>query len=130
DSLLAVKPEDGHLLWRVPFKTDAKRHCGSPVVFGDTVTVNSQTIGLVCNRITQESGAFKPTQAWAIKPLKINLATPTEVDGNFYSLGAKGEYLCVDARTGNIRWSQPGFGKGDKKDYASTIAIGKNLLIL
>jgi outer membrane protein assembly factor BamB len=130
DALLAVRASDGNFLWRVPFKTAAKRHAASPVIFGDTVTVNSQTIGLVCERISQDSGGFKATEAWANKQLKINLTTPVEVGGYFYSLGEHGDYVCVDARTGKLKWSQPGFGKGDKQDYASTIAIGKNLLIL
>ncbi|HMC27452.1 MAG TPA: PQQ-binding-like beta-propeller repeat protein [Verrucomicrobiae bacterium] len=131
DALLAVAPDDGHLLWRVPFKTDAKRHAASPVIFGDTVTVNSQTIGLVCERITRDSSAsFKASDAWINKQLKINLATPVEVDGYFYSEGVQGDYVCVDARTGKLQWSQPGFGKPDKKDYASTIVVKQNLLIL
>lgn len=131
DALLAVAPDDGHLLWRVPFKTDAKRHAASPVIFGDSVTVNSQTIGLVCERITRDSSAsFKATEGWANKTLKINLATPVEVDGYFYSEGVQGDYVCVDAKTGKLEWSQPGFGKPDKKDYASTIVVKQNLLIL
>jgi outer membrane protein assembly factor BamB len=130
DALLGVTPDKGRLLWRVPFKTDAKRHAASPVIFGDTVTVNSQTIGLVCERISQESGVFKATRAWANKVLKINLATPVEVDGDLYCLGVQGNYVCVDAQTGKLKWSQPGFGKGDKKDYASTIVVKNHLLIL
>ena len=39
------------------------------------------------------------------------------------------DYVCVDATTGALQWSQPGLGRGNK-DYASTIALGKNLLVL
>ena len=131
DALVAVAPDNGNLLWRVPFKTDAKRHAGSPVIFGDTVTVNSQTIGLVCEQIIRDSSnSFKPTEAWINKPLKINLATPVEVDGHFFSEGVQGDYVCIDAKSGKVKWSQPGFGKADKKDYASTIVVKQNLLIL
>src|SRR5205085_11741173 len=76
DALLAVAPDDGHLLWRVPFKTNAKRHAASPVVFGDTVTVNSHTFGMVCTKIGQGSGQWTATKAWANPQLKVNLATP------------------------------------------------------
>lgn len=130
DSLLAVAPKTGKLLWRVPLITDAKRHAGSPVIFGDNIAVNSQTIGLLCLNVRQESGVFKANQLWVSKPLKINLATPVEVGGHLYSLGVAGDYVCVDAKTGELKWSQPGFGKADKKNYASTIVVGKNLLIL
>src|SRR6266850_2391462 len=130
DSLLAVKPADGSLLWRVPLKTDAKRHAASPVIFEETVMVNSQTIGLVCERISQDSGGFKATEAWANKPLKINLATPVELGGFLYSQGVNKDYVCVDARTGKVKWSEPGFGRGDKKDCSFTIVVQKSLLIL
>ena len=129
DALLAVNPADGKLLWRIPLKTNAKRHAASPVIFENTVTANSHTFGMICERVTQESGVFKTTAAWTNKTLKVNLATPVEVDGYFYCQGANKDYVCVDARTGQVKWSQAGFGRGTK-DYSSTIAVGKNLLIL
>jgi outer membrane protein assembly factor BamB len=51
------------------------------------------------------------------------------VDGHLYCQGASKVYVCVDANTGKLKWTQPGFGLG-RKDYASTIATGKNLLVL
>jgi outer membrane protein assembly factor BamB len=129
DALLAVAPDDGALLWRVPFKTNAKRHAASPVVFGDTVTVNSHTFGMVCTKIAHGSGQWTATKAWANPQLKVNLATPVETAGHFYCLGANKDYVCLDARSGQVKWSQPGFGTGTK-DYASTILVKDKLLIL
>jgi outer membrane protein assembly factor BamB len=51
------------------------------------------------------------------------------VDGHLYCQGANKDYVCVDAKTGQTKWTQPGFGLG-RKDYASTIAVGNNLLVL
>ncbi|HVY69920.1 MAG TPA: hypothetical protein VHH73_08315, partial [Verrucomicrobiae bacterium] len=68
-------------------------------------------------------------RAWANTEHKINLATPVLVDGFLYCQGGSKDYVCVDARTGATKWSQPGFGSGNK-DYSSTIAVGKNLLVL
>jgi outer membrane protein assembly factor BamB len=129
DALLGADLETGKTLWRVPLKTNAKRHAASPVIFGDYVVVNSHTIGMRCYKITSEGSGLKATEAWAQKDLKINLATPVLVDGYLYCQGASKDYVCVDARTGELKWTQTGFGLG-KKDYASTIAAGKNLLVL
>jgi outer membrane protein assembly factor BamB len=93
------------------------------------VVVNSHTIGLVCFEITKAAGGLKATQRWANKDLLINLATPVAVDGHLYTQGPKGDYVCVDAKSGEVKWSQPGFG-GTKKDYSSTIAVGNKLLVL
>jgi outer membrane protein assembly factor BamB len=129
DALLGAELEAGKILWRVPLKTNAKRHAASPVIFGNYVAVNSHTFGLACFEITKDSGGFKAAEAWANKDLKINLATPVLVDRHLYCQGADKDYVCADAKTGKTKWTQTGFGLG-KKDYASTIAIGRNLLVL
>ena len=129
DALLGADLETGRILWRVPLKTNAKRHAASPVIFEDHVTVNSHSIGLLCFKVSKDSGGFKAEPAWSNTELKINLATPVLVDGHLYCQGADRDYVCVEAKTGQIKWRQAGFGLG-KKDYASTIAVGKNLLVL
>ncbi|MCI0748277.1 MAG: PQQ-like beta-propeller repeat protein [Verrucomicrobia subdivision 3 bacterium] len=129
DSLLGADLNDGKILWRVPLKTNAKRHAATPVIDGDNVIVNSHTIGMVALRISKDSGGVKATEAWVNKELKINLATPVLVDGHLYCQGANKDYICAEAATGKLKWFQAGFGMG-RRDYSSTIVIGKNLLVL
>ncbi len=126
EALMGVEPTDGKLLWRVPLKTDAKRHAATPIIFGDTVIVNSHTIGLVCIRITKEGDSLKAGEAWANKEMKINISTPV-LDGNcLFSQGPGHNFVCVDALTGKLMWSQEGFGE----NYASTILWGNRLLVV
>jgi len=127
--LLGADLTNGKILWRVPLKTNAKRHAATPVIGKDTVMVNSHTFGLICFKIARDSAGFTASEAWANKDLKINLATPVVVDQYLYCQGANKDYICADVRTGELKWSQPGFGTG-KKDYSSTIVLGKNLLVL
>lgn len=129
DALLGVDRQDGKLLWRVPLITNAKRHAATPIIFGDTVIVNSHTLGIVAFKITKDGDGFKAAQSWANTEQKINLATPAQVGDYLYCQGANKDYVCVDARGGALKWSQPGFGSG-KKDYSSTIVNGQNLLVL
>jgi len=129
DALVGADAETGKILWRVPLRTNAKRHAASPVIFGDHVAVNSHTFGVACFKIAKDSGGVTATPVWANKDARINLATPVLVDGHFYSQGATKDYICLDATTGQLKWSQPGFGQG-RKDYASTIVVGKRLLVL
>jgi outer membrane protein assembly factor BamB len=129
DSLAGYAPATGKILWSVPLKTDANRHACSPVIVGDTITVNSHTFGTICFRIVKGGDAFKAEQVWANPDLKTNLATAVAVDDQFYNQGGNRDYVSFDAKTGHINWAQPGFGQG-KKDYSSTIVAGKNLLVL
>ncbi len=128
-ALVGVDRQNGKLLWRVPLKSGANRHACTPVVAGDTVSVASQTIGLVCTKIVKGGTSVEAAAAWANKDLKINLATPALAGQYFYTQGAAKDFVCVEAKTGEIKWSQAGFGTG-KRDYASTIVAGKNLLVL
>lgn len=129
DALLGAELATGKILWRVPLKTNAKRHAATPVLLGDRVIVNSHTFGLRCFEIAKDSGGLRATEAWANKELAINLATLVVVGDHLYGQGARSDLICVEARTGALQWSQTGFGAG-KKDYASTIAVGDKLLVL
>jgi outer membrane protein assembly factor BamB len=133
DALVGVDLKNGKQLWRVPYRTNAKRHACTPVINGDTVTVASHSIGLACTKITKEGDTFTASPVWTTKSLTINLATPVVVDGFFYTYGPMRtkDFVCVDAKDGAIKWQQAGFGIGkDATDYASTIVVGKTLLVL
>lgn len=126
DALIGVARNEGKLLWRVPIHTDAKRHAATPVITGDTIIVNSHTIGLVAIRVQKTATGFEAKRAWTNPNLKINLSTPVLVDGYLYSQGPTRNFICADVKTGALKWEAPGFGK----ENSSTICIGKNLLVL
>jgi outer membrane protein assembly factor BamB len=129
DSLSGFERGTGRLLWRQPLRTAARRHAATPVVVGDTVIANSHTFGTAGFRITRSGDAFTATEAWTNPTLKINLATPVLAEGHLFSQGPDRDYVCVEATTGRLKWSQPGFGQS-RRDYASTILLGKRLLVL
>lgn len=126
DALVGADLRDGKILWREPLKTNAKRHAASPVILGDTVLVNSHTFGTVAFRISKAGNGVKSERAWLNADLKINLATPVAVGDFLYSHGPAKNFVCIEAQTGKQRWARDGFGK----EYSSTLAVGKNLLVL
>jgi outer membrane protein assembly factor BamB len=126
DSLLGVRRDSGEFLWGAPEATGAKRHAATPVIDGENVLINSHTLGMVCSKIVANAGKFEISRAWANKELKINLATPVLVDGFLYSQGAHRDFVCVDAKTGTVKWTHPGFGD----NFSATLVAGKNLLVL
>ena len=122
ESLLGVERQSGKIVWRIPFKTDARRHAMTPVIYGDNVIINSHTIGLVSVKISKDGAAI----AWANKQLKINLSTPVVFGDFLYDQGPNKNFICADARTGELKWQALGFGEQN----SSTFAIGQNLLTL
>ena len=129
DALLGADCASGKILWRVPLKTNAKRHAATPLIRGDTVTVNSHTFGTICFQITKTDEGLKASELWANKGMKVNLASFVLVGSHLYGAGANKDFVCLDAATGTVKWSAPGFGR-NTRDYASTIAIGQRLLVL
>jgi outer membrane protein assembly factor BamB len=126
DALMGITLADGKLLWRVPLQTMAKRHAATPVIFGDSVIVNSHTFGLQSFKVTKAGEGLKAAQEWLNREMKINISTPVLVNGYLFSQGAGRNFVCVDASTGRLMWSQEGFG--DR--YASAIAVGERLVIV
>lgn len=126
DSLMGVDVAGGKILWQTPVKTGAKRHVLTPILADDSVTISSSSVGLTKFSISKDSGGFKVGPAWKNDKIKVTLATPVLVNGHLYGLGsgAKTDFICVDFKTGELKWSQPGFG-----DYAAVIAAGDKLLV-
>lgn len=126
DALLGADRITGKVLWRVPLKTNAKRHTGTPVIFGNNIMVNSHTFGVICFEITRQGSDFKAVQKWRNPDLKINLASPVIVGSHFYTHGESKNFVCGNIADGVRTWSAPGFGK----ETSSVLAIGKDLLVL
>jgi outer membrane protein assembly factor BamB len=116
-------------LWRVPFRTSAKRHAATPQIFGDTIIVSSHTIGLVATKIIRDGGEIRAVPQWANKRLKINISTSVRVGDYLYGQGPGDTFFCADARTGETKWQAPWPGANGTEN-TSTIVVGKNLLAL
>lgn len=131
-SLLGLDALRGDVLWRIPLKSHANRHAVTPVIAGNDVLVSSHTLGLRAFTVTSRSPdtglACHPH--WSAPRLKTSLATLVLVDGFLYGQGPDKNYHCVDPATGEVRWSQPGFGEQLLVAYASTLAAGKRLLVV
>lgn len=114
---------EGKELWRVPLVTAANRNAMTPVINRNRIVVNSHTFGMICFEIQHIDGAFKPVQKWKNSQAKVNLCTPVWIGNALYSHGENKNFICIDATTGKLLWSQPGFGA----QYSSVLASGSNV---
>jgi outer membrane protein assembly factor BamB len=124
EGLVGVDVTDGTALWRVPFRTGANRNVLTPILDGDSILFASHTTGMRRVKIQGAAPQQEAKEEWLNRKLGINLATPVLVDGHLYGLGPAKQFVCVSAATGEIRWSQPGYG-----DCAAVIAAGGRLLV-
>lgn len=124
-ALVSVTPDQGKELWRIPWETDLECNICTPLIIGQRFFVSSGE-GVGCAMLElQEKGS--PKVVWESKGKKsvmINYwANSVHHDGHLY--GFAGEFdkridlRCVDAKTGQVKWSKGPFGKG-----AVTLAEG------
>ena len=127
-NMKGYRAKDGKELWSVPVKTGAARNILTPILNGDTVTVASHTVGTFQVRISNSGNGQKAEELWRNKDVRTNITTPVLVDGFLYGLGtSRGKnsvFVCLDFKTGEIKWSESGY-----TDYASVIGFGDQLLV-
>lgn len=119
--LLAVEPNTGKELWR--YKFDFKiSTAASPVVIGDIVYCSAgYGVGGGAVRISKEGMGLKASEIYRIrgdKEIANHWSTPVAYQGHLYGMFQFKEYgggpvKAVDAQTGNVKWTEKGFGPGN-----------------
>jgi outer membrane protein assembly factor BamB len=115
--LLAVSPA-GKEEWRVPWHTEFDCNICTPLVIGDKLFVSSgEEVGCA---LFQLKANGPPDVVWESKGEKSCMlnywANSIAHEGHLY--GMSGEFSkridlrCVDLKSGKVKWSQDGFGKG------------------
>jgi len=117
--LVSVLPSSGDVLWRFPFRFSVATAI-SPVVCGDIVYCSAAYgIGSGACRILKTATGFEAQQLWfdPARLLANHWSTPVFSQGYLYGISGQAKFgeaplVCVDAATGKILWSHPGFGPG------------------
>lgn len=125
-SLIAVSASTGKLLWTVPWKDEWLENIVTPVRVGDLLVFSGVRRGTVAYRIPAKGGP--PAQAWANPDVAFYMSTPV-ADGQYlYGLGSKrkGQYLCLDAKTGRVVWST----NGREATQAAVLSAGGHVVWL
>jgi outer membrane protein assembly factor BamB len=129
--LVSVAPTTGEVLWRFAVKASGAGGT-SPVVSGDVVYCSmAYNVGTAACKVSKAGGTWSATQLWRVPGNKEanHWSTPVAINGYIYGLFdqakfATGPLMCVEIATGQVKWSQAGFGP------CGITAVGGNLLVL
>jgi outer membrane protein assembly factor BamB len=121
NSVVGVVPRDGRLLWRFPWETQFQVNAATPVVFHtrrggrlqDYVFVTSG-YGKGCALLRLErtaAGDFRPLPVFVNNFLCSHHGSPVRYRDHVFGFN-ESTLVCMDLRTGEIRWSKNGYGKG------------------
>lgn len=107
-SLFAVDPKSGSVTWSFPWVTSYDVNAADPVIAGDRIFISSG-YKTGCALLSVDDG--KPTQLWRNTDMKNHVNSTVLWKGGLYGFH-DGPLRCLDLETGEVKWSQGGYGKG------------------
>jgi outer membrane protein assembly factor BamB len=135
--VVSLNPQTGSLLWKFsyPFTVRTINSMAmSPVVYQDLVFVggaHAYAYGSVARRINYTNSTWSTTLLWWTNNPAAHWMTPVAYNGFLYGLFGIQSYdsptaqlKCIDMRTGSVKWSVDGFGRG------GTLLVDDHLLII
>ena len=130
-ALIALAPEDGKLLWRVPMETALGRHVTTPTVWKDVAMVGSHQIGMAGVRVEQAGDKLTAKEIWRNKDGAMNFTSPVVVGDHAYGIGPSKNVICIAAATGEIVWEKTGIIQSSPdRAVGAFIVMGANILLL
>lgn len=125
--IVGVSATDGQLLWQVPFATEYVQNIITPVAYKQTIIYSGLDKGTTAIRVTKRAGKWAAEQVWHNPQVAMYMSSPVVVGDNLFGLShkRKGQFFCLDARTGEARWVT----EGREGDNAAIVA-GVGLLFL
>lgn len=137
NSALGVDPAKGTLLWRYPFNTNFNCNITTPLeIQGNVFLSSGEDHGSVLLSLKSQADKFEISEAWnsfgTKSVLRNEWQTSMLLDGFLYGMDNVGgagpitHLTCIDAATGERKWQQARFGKGnliaaDGKLFISTM---------
>ena len=132
EALVGIDAQTGKELWRYPWKVAHQCSINMPVDCGDGRLLVTSGYGMGAVMLQIDAGN-KVAQVWKQAEMSAHYNTPVLHDGLIYgfdgapdskTLDAKAMLRCLDAATGQIKWSAGKMGKG------SLLIAGGQLIIL
>lgn len=123
-AMVIVEVKTGRELARVAWDTGYDTNCADPVVAGDEFFISSYDRGGAVVRLA----GGKIVNGWKDWTMHNHLNSSVLLEGHLYGIngqaGKSGDLRCVDFKSGEVKWVQPGIGIG------SVMAADGKLIVL
>jgi outer membrane protein assembly factor BamB len=108
-NIIGVALVSGKLLWTIPFKTGYDQNIVTPVLYKDTLIFSGLEKGVFAIRLNHTADAWSTQIVWKNKDASMYMNSPV-LSGDLlfgFSHLKKGQFFCLDARTGATLWTGP-----------------------
>jgi len=112
EGLACVSPTNGRLLWYNTFSAHNTANCPTPVFSdGYVFWANGYGKGGICLKLSLSGGRVIAREAWRTREMDCHHGGYIIDKGYVYG-NHKGQWVCLDLRTGALQWRARGVGKG------------------
>lgn len=127
--LIGLSLADGKQLWQVPTRAQRMaQNAVSPIINGSTVIFSGQGSGTRAIDISRQGDSWSAKELWSNPQVGSNFNTPVLRDDMLFGLSDRGNFFCLDAKTGKTQWTSP--KKYGQRGFGSIIDAGSVLLAL
>jgi len=111
--VMGVLPENGQLLWHLPWVVENDNAIAQPVLLGASRFLLSAGYGKGCTafEVTRSNAVFEAHQVWRNTLLKNKFSSSVLYEGCIYGLDDE-TLVCLDAGSGERKWKEGRFGYG------------------
>ena len=120
EGVIGVDQSTGARLWGCQWKTSYDVNAATPLVIGNGVFITSDYRRGCAMVAVGPSGA---QIAWENKEMHSHFSTPVYYNGFIYGTTDPGRLVCLDPKTGQVRWQQRGFEKGGLVAVDGTLIV-------
>ncbi|MEK6410118.1 MAG: PQQ-binding-like beta-propeller repeat protein [Acidobacteriota bacterium] len=127
-SIAGFSAESGELLWRIPFETEYVQNIVTPVVYKQTLIFSGLDKGTMAVRVIKRGEKWETERVWQNPEVSMYMNSPVVSGDYLFGLShkRKGQFFCLDARTGETKW----ISNGREGDNAAIVAAGSFLFLL
>jgi outer membrane protein assembly factor BamB len=126
--MMALDVTDGKVLWQKPFAPDGRGlNAVTPVIDGQTVFYAGTGRGITAAKLSKADSGLAAEELWSNTDTSAEYNTAVLKNGLLFGLSQYGDFFCIDASTGDTRWTQ---GTDVREGYASVLDAGDVLLAL
>jgi outer membrane protein assembly factor BamB len=108
--LVGVEAKTGKFLWRYDKTFDMAATIPTPVFHDDCVFTSTSRNGSGLNRIKVANDAVTSEEVYYNKTALNSIGGVVLVGDYLYGSNAKGELVCMDFKTGEVKWHDPSVG--------------------
>jgi outer membrane protein assembly factor BamB len=128
ESIVALEPKGGSVLWSVPFPDEYWENIVTPVWTGSHLVIGHVRLGTQAFTISDVGGTLQARQAWKNPDVTMYMSAPVAADETVYGFSNKrrGQFVALHAGTGAVRWAT----RGREGEHASILLSPSHVLFV